>query len=520
MSLAALPSGESSHARAVSIRYFNLYRIVVASAFAIFGGVFSFGQKAPEVFLVTLVAYWVMAFSFFLLHAGSPHYGERTLGLQTALDIIMLALFMYASGGFRSGMPFLMMTSIAGAGLVGQGRMVLGAASLATMAVLVDQLYRTLTGNEGQVDFSQAAIICVGFFAVAVVARMLSRRALANEALANSRGFDLARQMRVNARIIEDMQDGVVVLDAENSVRQMNPRASELLGVALQTGDRIVESLPDLASSILLESSPDSVQMVAERTGKTLSVRRVAIAEAGAAGDTLLFLEDMDRVQARAQQIKLAALGRLTANIAHEIRNPLSSVSHASELLLEEKRQGVQERLVRIIHDNAARIERIVRDVLELGQRDRLTSEPLDLAQFCRGFVDEFSIPNPRIAQLVQLELDEGARGCFDRLHLYQILANLIGNASRYCSGQDGSICLSVRVIDEHRVQIAVRDDGPGIPAEDRAKVFEPFFTSDPKGTGLGLFMARELAEANGAELSLQDAPGGAEFHLMARRTA
>lgn len=519
MSVAALPSGESSHARAVSIRYFNLYRIVVASAFAIFGGVFSFGQKAPEVFLVTLIAYWVMAFSFFLLHAGSPHYGERTLGLQTALDIIMLALFMYASGGFRSGMPFLMMTSIAGAGLVGQGRMVLGAASLATMAVLADQLYRALSGNDSQVDFSQAAIICVGFFAVAVVARMLSRRALTNEALANSRGFDLARQMRVNARIIDDMQDGVVVVDGAGTVQQANPRAGDLLGLVLQTGDRIVESVPDLARSVLHENSPDSVQMVAARTGKTLSIRRVAIGDGGA-GDTLLFLEDMDRVQARAQQIKLAALGRLTANIAHEIRNPLSSVSHASELLLEEKRQSVQERLVRIIHDNAARIERIVHDVLDLGQRDRLTSEQLDLAQFCRGFVEEFSIPDPHIAQLVQLELDEGAVGFFDRLHLYQILANLIGNACRYCSGQDGSIRLSVRVIDEHRVQIAVRDDGPGIPAEDRAKVFEPFFTSDPKGTGLGLFMARELAEANGAELSLVDASGGAEFHLMARRSA
>ncbi|MDP5240192.1 HAMP domain-containing sensor histidine kinase [Uliginosibacterium sp. 31-16] len=512
--------GEASHSRAVSIRYFNLYRIVVASAFAIFGGVFSFGQKAPEIFLVTIIAYWVMAFAFFLLHAGSPHYGERSLGLQTALDIVMLSVFMYASGGFRSGVPFLMMTSIAGAGLIGHGRMVLGAASLATLAVLGDQVFRVLTDNDSQVDFSQAAIVCVGFFAVAVVARMLARRALANEALARLRGFDLARQLQVNARIIEDMQDGVVVVDDAGVVRQVNPRAGDLLGVALQTGDRVAERVPELASSVLLEKSPESVQLVAALTGKTLHVRRVMIDEGRDGSDTLLYLEDMDRVQAQAQQIKLAALGRLTANIAHEIRNPLSAVSHAGELLLEEKRQDVQERLVRIIRDNAARIERMVRDVLELGRRDRLTVESLDAAQFCRSFVDEFSIPAPQVAQLVRLELEEHVMLNFDRVHLYQILANLLGNASRYCSGTPGSICLSARAQDERRVLIAIRDDGPGIAIEDRAKVFEPFFTSDPKGTGLGLFMARELADANGAELSLLEAPGGAEFHLIARRTA
>ncbi|MBS1209857.1 MAG: pilS [Proteobacteria bacterium] len=518
MNQAVFLPGESGHSRAVSIRYFNLYRIVVASAFAIFGGLFSFGRNAPEVFLVTLVAYWVMSFAFFLLHAGSPHYGERTLGLQTALDIVMLALFMYASGGFRSGVPFLMMTSIAGAGLVGQGRMVLGAASLATIAVLLDQVYRVLAGeNEQQVDFSQAAIVCVGFFAVAVVARMLSRRALANEALARSRGFDLARQLRVNARIIEDMQDGVVVVDELGSIRQVNPRAGELLGLLLIPGDHIAERIPELAGSVLLENREDNVQMIAAVTGKSLHVRRVKIAEGG---DTLLYLEDMDRVHARAQQIKLAALGRLTANIAHEIRNPLSAVSHAAELMLEEKRQSVQDRLVRIIRDNSARIERMVRDVLELGRRDRLTAEKLELASFCRGFVEEFSMHSSGIAELVKMNLEDGVAVWFDRVHLYQILANLLGNARRYCSGKDGCIYLQAHAVDERSVLIAIRDDGPGIPADDRVKVFEPFFTSDPKGTGLGLFMARELAEANAAELTLLDAPGGAEFHLLARRSA
>lgn len=514
-------AGEAGNSRAVSIRYFNLYRIVVASAFALFGGVFNFGQNAPGVFVFSLVVYWVMAFSFFLLHAGSPRYGEKTLGLQSALDIIMLALFMYASGGFRSGVPFLMMTSIAGTGLVGYGAMVLGTASLATIAVLLDQTYRLFMGDEQHVDFSQAGIICVGFFAVAVVARMLSRRALANEALARARGFDLLRQLRVNARIIEDMQDGVVVLGTDGALRQVNPRAEELFGTRLPVGEHAGTCSPQLAQIAFGKDDGTPQQVHVAHSGKTLAVRRVEIpGEAAGEGDILIYLEDVDRVQARVQQIKLAALGRLTANMAHEIRNPLSAVSHAAELMLEEKRQTVQERLVRIIRDNSARIERMIRDVLELGKRDRLTAEQLDLALFCRNLADEYIAHDAEFGRLVQLQLTAGVQGWFDRVHLYQILSNLLGNARRYCSGSAGSIQISLTQSDERHALITVKDDGPGIPEEDRIKVFEPFFTSDPKGTGLGLFMARELAEANGADLALMDAPGGAEFHLLIRRTA
>jgi len=514
-------SGEAGNSRAVSIRYFNLYRIVVASAFALFGGVFNFGQNAPGVFVFSLVVYWIMAFSFFLLHAGSPRYGERTLGIQSALDIIMLALFMYASGGYRSGVPFLMMTSIAGTGLVGFGPMVLGTASLATIAVLVDQTYRMLVGDVQGVDFSQAGIICVGFFAVAVVARMLSRRALANEALARARGFDLLRQLRVNARVIEDMQDGVVVLGMDGSIRQANPKAEELLATTLRVGGAAADASPMLMQVAFLETEDSPVRIQVAQTGKTLSVRRVEIAgDSAGGGDLLIYLEDIDRIQARVQQIKLAALGRLTANMAHEIRNPLSAVSHAAELMLEEKRQSVQERLVRIIRDNAARIERMIREVLELGRRDRLTAEQLDLAQFCRSFADEYAIHDAEFARLVALDLEDGIQGIFDRVHLYQILSNLVGNARRYCSGETGGIRICLDHADERHAVISVRDDGPGISEEDRIKIFEPFFTSDPKGTGLGLFMARELAEANGAELSLVEAPEGADFHLLIRRTA
>lgn len=512
------PGWALKDSRTVSIRYFNLYRIIVASAFAIFGGIMSFGQKDPEIFAATVVVYWVLAFSFLLLHAGSPRSGEQTLGIQAALDIVVLAFFMYASGGYRSGVPFLMMTSIAGAGLVGQGRTVLGAAAVATIAVLAEQTFQVLREERGLSEFPQVGIICMGFFAVAIVARMLSRRALANEALARERGEDLARQMRINARIIADMQEGVIVVDSDGLVRQANPRAESLLAARLDAGRPLARCAPSFVEQFcVVNSTEDRMELATPDGSGRLQVRRL---DTGERGDVILYVEDMNSALARARQIKLAALGRLTANIAHEIRNPLSSVSHAGELLLEEKRGEVQQRLVRIIHDNTARIERIVRDVLELGRRDRVSPEEVELGGFCKGLLEEYFARNSTAERVVALECHREFRVEFDRVHLYRIVSNLLDNACRYCSGAPGSVMIVVSGLDEGRANLTVKDDGPGIPEKDRGKIFEPFFTSHASGTGLGLYMARELADANGADLDLLAATSGSEFRLGFRRTS
>lgn len=501
--------------RSVSVRYFNLYRLIVASTFAIFGSVMKFGQNEPEVFSLAVVAYWFVAVALFFLHSVRERLSERFLGAQVALDILLLALVMYASGGYRSGIPFLMMTAIAGAGLVGFGRMVLGVAALATISVLVEQALRTLTEARGFEEFSQVAIICTGFFAVAIVARMLSRRALANEALARERGADLTRQLMINERVIADMQEGVIVVDQRGIVIQANPRAELLLGVLLPAGVPLEVSAPDFSVHIGMPGGESAMNIVAGRSDKRLSVRRLLI---GASGDTVIYVEDMDHAVERARQIKLAALGRLTANIAHEIRNPLSSVSHAGELLLEEKRSDVQQRLVRIIHDNTGRIERIVRDVLEVGRRDRVSAEEFELTSFCEALIEEYLVRASVQGGIISLECEGRYLIRFDRVHLYRILTNLLDNACRYASGIPGCVRMIVSGIDGDRCGLSVVDDGPGIPVNDQAKVFEPFFTSHASGTGLGLYMARELADANGASLELVSATSGAEFRLGFRR--
>ena len=240
---------------------------------------------------------------------------------------------------------------------------------------------------------------------------------------------------------------------------------------------------------------------------------------AGEGKDTLIYLEDFDRLHRQIQQVKLAALGRLTASIAHEIRNPLASVYSAAELLREEKRSEMQARLIRIIGNNAQRIDRLVSDVLALGRRDEALPEELQLAEFVDEFLVEFTLAEGLGSEgIVVSRMAPEVTLCMDRTHLRQILWNLVGNARRHCSGGPAAVIISARAFEEGRVELEVRDDGPGIPEDHRSKIFEPFFTTHSKGTGLGLYIARELAEANGALLELLPATSaGAHFRIIGR---
>ena len=235
-------------------------------------------------------------------------------------------------------------------------------------------------------------------------------------------------------------------------------------------------------------------------------------------GDVLVLLEDLGRLQEQARQLKLAALGRLTANIAHEIRNPLSAIKHAGELMREDSENQANERLLRIILDNTQRVERIVSDILELGRRDRAHRELIDLRLALPAFVEEFCIKEELSREVVKIDISGHAMLSFDRSHLQQILWNLVGNAFRYSQKRTGSIHLVVQ--DEpygRQINIHVIDDGKGIDESIQEHVFEPFFTTHSRGTGLGLYIARELCEANNAQIELLPSQSGTDFCIFGR---
>ena len=262
---------------------------------------------------------------------------------------------------------------------------------------------------------------------------------------------------------------------------------------------------------------------IGERGGRQPPARRHGVQLAALAGGllgdpapTVVFVQDVGRMRQQAQQMKLVALGRLTASIAHEIRNPLSSIGHAAELLDEDPAMGEGEkRLISIIHGNVGRLDRIVQEILYLNRRDRAHPEAIDATTYLGNFAQEFCSVDKVPADCLDIQARTTLRMWFDRQHLYQVLWNLVRNAWRHSQKRPGSVrvLLGPSPAPGHLV-LDVHDDGPGVPPGAQAHLFEPFFTTEAQGTGLGLYIARELCEGNGARLEYVDNPGGGQFRI------
>jgi two-component system sensor histidine kinase PilS (NtrC family) len=390
-------------------------------------------------------------------------------------------------------------------------------AAVAAIALLLEQGYWELTYDTPTANFLQPALLAMGCFATGGVTSWLAQRVAANEALARARGRSLATQTRVNQLVIQDMHDGVLVLDRNARVVQYNPQAQNLLGAGQLLGVEIQALLPGFDTPWLAWRSVGGEAfgpVDLELRGRNVGVR---LLDTGTEEDfSVVFIEDTTRTREQAQQMKLAALGRLTANIAHEIRNPLAAISHAAELLVEESRAEDRARLIRIIGDNTQRLDRLVSDVLQLNRRDRISAVPIRVQPWLESFVDEFvaneAVPRSRFA----LEPGRDAWIEFDKEHLHQVMWNLLRNAVRYARPEAAAVRLAIGDYGD-RVELNVIDNGPGVPAVTRPQLFEPFFTTEAKGTGLGLYLARELCAANRALLEYVADTAGAHFRILAR---
>ena len=516
----AAPQGEPADSFWVSLRYFNVYRTAVASVFLlavlIYRDELNLGSHNLVLFTYTSVVYLALATAFHIVLRKVPAHFHLQLTLQVMTDVLATTLLMYASGGMRSGLGVMLLISLAGAAMVSRGTLMLFYAALASIAVLLEQSYWVLVHDAATANFLQPGLMSIGYFATALITNQLAQRLIMNERVARQRGADLANQLRINQLVIQDVQDGVLVVDANGLVHQHNPQAIALLGHNPPELAQIEEYSDELARRLAAwrgTGGPAVVNMRFPESGRLVRARFV---EAGIAGGSfgLVFLEDLSKLQEQTQQLKLAALGRLTANIAHEIRNPLSAIGHAGDLLQEEARSPQRERLVQIIRDNTGRLDRMVRDVLQLSRRDRVQTESIRVRPYLLAFVDEFalkeSIPRDGLAIDVEPELVIE----FDRVHLNQVLWNLLGNAWRHSRQRAGSVRVQA-YRRGNRVELHVLDDGDGVAKSLQAQLFEPFFTTFAGGTGLGLYIARELCAANGASLEYVDHQQGADFRIL-----
>jgi two-component system sensor histidine kinase PilS (NtrC family) len=521
-----------------SLQTFTGTRIVIALLLLLYvrfdAGLLRPGASGP---LAVCAAYLVAA----LLFAAAAQRRRRRfllqLGVQVLADLAAISVLYVAAGGVRSGLGLLYLFPLAGAAVLAPLLPALAAAALATLFVLGEGVWRILLRFE-EPALMQAGLTGASFFALALVLNRLAALLIKQEALAARRGADLRIQQAVYRVVVDDVGDGILVLGTGGRVFGCNPAARRILGLGHGANDDAhgeeagvllrlddVPAFAPVAHSFAAwldgaaagETSGADFVTVKRWHGGNGPVRgrldrpvhlklryaRVDVPD-GAGARSVIFLQDVSAIEDQAQQLKLASMGRLTASIAHEVRNPLSAIGHATSLLAEDLHGPAEQRLLRIVNDNVARVNRMVEDILKLSRKAQPNAEPVALAPFLDELKAEFTETHRLAPGTVWIGADANAQVRFDGLHLREVLVNLLGNAIRYASGQPGSIRVFPALDATGRVELHVQDDGPGITPEVRAHLFEPFYTTSSKGTGLGLYLARELCLNNGAMLDYE----------------
>jgi len=524
----APPMSQSESARRI-LWIVGIYRAVCGAALlgtALLLDLKVLGISTPNLFLTYATLYFIFGLTtFWIVQRETLPFTLPTL-VSTLLtgDILCIALVMVAGGSTGGSLPILLFPQLAASGWLLRTQTAFFHAAIASFILLGLDVWRMLQGQVSGAQPFQTGLIGFGYFATIGIAVALGRYTKASEELATQRGIDVANLEQVNRLIIQDMQDGVLVVDLNGVVRGHNAQVTRLLGGfgRMRGGMRLAEfssTLHDYWRRWQEDYTETLPPFKVESTQRLLRVRLVRIGS-GLNGGTLIYLEDLGRAQNEAQQMKLAALGRLTASIAHEVRNPLSAINQAAQLLEEDDIvPPAGARLLGMIRNNARRIDRIVGEVLQLNRRDRQQPEVVTLVEFMHALIDEIVQAEAMPTNAIAMMIPNDVRVMFDRGHLNQIVWNLVRNAWQHCQKKEGSIRIAARpgyMGDAIIWELA--DDGPGIPAELRPQIFEPFFTTRPGGTGLGLYIARELADANGAALELLPRGPGAYFRMTMKR--
>jgi two-component system sensor histidine kinase PilS (NtrC family) len=501
------------------LRSFNFYRLFIAiAAFSLtFLGenISPFGASTSHLFQFTAFIYLGVA----LLAGASawrrwPDFETQASFLAFA-DISLLTLLMHASQGLDSGVGLLLLVAVAGASLMLGARLTVLFAALATIAIGIEVNWAFLTEGEWastrwRTDgYTHMGLLGIGLFATASLTQLLAQRLRATEALAQQRGVDLANLAQLNEIVIQRMHSGVLACDRDGRIHMLNKTARTFLGVAPEIDNKPM--LPDLSSDLAEQlqhwqgrTSGGMRSIVHSRAGYALLSRFVPVGERREDNGVLVFLEDTAVLKQQAQQLKMAALARLTASIAHEIRNPLGAIAHAAQLLDESPGKDEDEtRLLRIIQDQSRRMNIIIENVTQLARRDKVNLAKLQLGPWIGDFIHQYTITGEHPPEMFQTLGVSDEAVCVDPEQLQQVVGNLCQNALRHSPRFAGQVLIAFKTgLDQsNRPFLDVIDWGSGVPVEIVDNIFDPFFTTTPKGTGLGLYIARELCESNGGRL-------------------
>jgi len=536
--------------------FFRIYRaflnaraILAMMLLGLLGVVHATGTGTPGWLRWMTLAYAVLAWVVWWWPSqrlpAPPH--QSTLRPRQALGSIGADLAFFSALHYLTGSSVnsqaLFVLPVLMAGVLMPRIMALGTAAVATLNLLGAAAVQVLQGQALITQMmTQAGLTGIGLFAIAILANELATR-LAREERSARGSMELARQQaELNRLVLEEMTEGVMVVDRRGRVRTANPAARRLLsahGIASSAPFQLrgVPAWQPLVSAVegamnrpLQAEDGQEVRLrFDDQTQRELRLRvRFTRSPAQSQSDTpredmcVMLLEDLRTVRARERQDKLASMGRMSAGIAHEIRNPLAAISQANALLAEDALQPAQQKLTQMIGSNVDRLKHIVDDILTVAPGVRPPAPAIDPVETVMAICNEWRSTH-RIDggedSLLEIDLSHcqvgphppSLRVRFEPDHLQRVLVNLLDNALRYNSGEPGAILLTLRwlpsVTQEGLLMLSVGNDGDPIQPETERALFEPFFSTSSRGTGLGLYISRELCERHGASIDYRQHP-------------
>jgi len=497
----------------VYIYYRCVLSLVLLSMFYSGAATHIFGIHNPLLYQLTVIGYTVIATLTvaFLLIWQRYSSGSLLLFTHFLIDLLALTLLMHSSGGPNSGLGLLMLITVAASSLVFTNQLALLTAALASILLLAEELVSAYVFNDSSRTIFPAGILGFILFLTAVLFRMLNQRLRHSEQIALRESDQAAHLQDLNEMIIQRMLTGIVVVNAAGKIELLNNAAIEMLGaekndLVLSNGTSL-RAIPVLQKGYEAWLSQPWQKLPAFKVSESSTAIQAKFAnlERSENKSTIIFLEDTRTAAQNAQRLKLASLGRLTGSIAHEIRNPLGAISHAAQLLAEEQdEQGSSKRLSEIIIKHTQRLNQVIENVSQLSRRKAPNAHSLHLEHWLSGFIEDYKNTCSQNCVIEVKTDDSTTLIVFDTSQLHQVLTNLIENAHRHSleySSQAWARCVCHIDPRTQRPCLDLYDRGEGISAELAGQVFEPFYTTSHTGSGLGLYLARELCEINFATL-------------------
>lgn len=500
------------------LRIYTIYRTLLGCLllimFAMNVAPEALGATYPRLFFYTTAIYTgINVLTLAISWRHNFALSQRKLFGSLFIDVIAISIMIGASGSGGTSLGYLLLIVSAAGGILLRERISVLLAAVATLAMLTEGWLRYWLLHQDSLYLMSSAGLGALAFITAIVFQHLSKKIDISYAQAQEQAAQAAHLQQLAQQIVERMRTGIMLLDKQRNIAMWNQAAAHLLTIPADTTPPLkLADLPSLHSHFQKWLSQDEnyspLMEVDARPANTLKVN-FAYLNDNQATDVLIFVEDVRSLNQQAQQLKLASLGRLTASIAHEVRNPLGAISHASQLLAEsESLSASDNRLLDIIQNHSKRVNQIIENILQFSRRKASQPERLTLDDFIQEFCEEYrSSRADEETFTIDINIQQPNKytplvARFDRSQLQQVLTNLFDNGLRHGRNAEGNARLHIEVgidVSHQQPYIRVIDSGPGIPSQQLPHLFEPFFTTENTGSGLGLYICKELCEANQA---------------------